>query len=267
MSENLAAAQKRVTNDTANVEGVLDGASAALKLSADQADDAGDSWRLVVADGGALELGNNKVDKTLYNPTLTVGATALATAVTGIAYAKTGTLFSKTAHGFVDGDTVVISADATDAPLAGGNFVVGQLYYVKLNAGGTPANEFTLAATLNGTNVVGGENATAISMQKVSNNTVLGNSGETAVLGNKLGFFGATPEARVAAIANLVDDGADGSYDAAGEILSGTGVANNGTDTDAVVKVTDFNTQVKKILVKVDAIIDALAAYGLIVKA
>ena len=193
MSETLAAAQKRVINDTADVKGVLDGASAALKLSADQGDDAGDSWRLVVADGGALELGNNKVDKTLYNPTLTVGATSLATAKTNISYTDATKLFTLAGHGFVDGDTVVISADATDAALADGDFVVGQLYYVKLNTDGTPANEFTLAATLNGTDVGGKGNATAISMQKVQNNSVLGNSGETAILGNKLGFGGVDP--------------------------------------------------------------------------
>ena len=197
MSETLAAAQKRVTNDTADVKGVLDGASAALKLSADQADDAGDSWRLVVADGGALELGNNKANKSLYNPTLTVGATSLATAQSGISYAKSGALFTKASHGFVDGDTVVISVDATDSPLADGDFVVGQLYYVKLNSAGTPANEFTLTATLHGaSDVAGKENATAISMQKVQNNSVLGNSGETAVLGNKLGFGGVAPVTR-----------------------------------------------------------------------
>ena len=193
MSETLAAAHKRVINDTLKVEGALDTASAALKLSADQNDDAGDSWKLVVSDGGALELGNNKVDKSIYNPTLTVGATTLGTAITGITYAKSGTLFTKVGHKLVNGDTVVISTDATDAPLTGGDFVVGQLYYVKLD-NTAPADKFTLTATLHGvSNVAGGENATAISMQKVSNNTVLGNSGDTAILGNKLGFFGVAP--------------------------------------------------------------------------
>ena len=266
MSETLAAAQKRVTNDTADVKGVLDGASAALKLSADQADDAGDSWRLVVADGGALELGNNKVVKTSYNPTLTVGATTAA-AIEGVKYVHSGTKFTKTSHALVVGDTVVLVTDSATNPITKGGFVVGQLYYVKAVA---DANTFTVAAALGGASAVAGavgDSASDIVFNKVSNNTVLGNSGETAILGKKLGFFGATPEARVAAIANLVDAGGDGSYDASGEILSATGLANNAAENTTVVKVSDFNTQVKKILVKVDAIIDALATYGLIVKA
>lgn len=195
MSETLAAAQKRVTNDTLKVEGALDTASAALKLSADQNDDAGDSWKLVVSDGGALELGNDKAVKDSYNPTLTISATT-ATAIEGVKYVHTGTKFLKIDHELVVGDTLVLVTDSATNPVVNGSFVVGQLYYVKQIV---DKDNFTVAATLGGASAVAGavgDSAADIVFNKVSNNTVLGNSGDTAILGTQLGFFGVAPVAR-----------------------------------------------------------------------
>lgn len=206
MSETLAAAQKRVSpelSNSLNVEGALDKSSATLKLSADRGEDAGDSWRLVVADNGALELGNNKSVKTSYNPTLTVGATTVA-AIQGVKYNKSGTDFTKSSHGLVVGDTVVLVTDSTTNPVVDGSFVVGQLYYVNTV---TNANTFTVAATLGGSESVAGsdngDSGADIVFNKVSNDTVLGNSGTTAVLGNRLGFGGVLPIERPAVVSLL----------------------------------------------------------------
>ena len=235
MSETLAAAQKRVTNDTLKVEGALDTASAALKLSADQNDDAGDSWKLVVADGGALELGNDKSIKDTYNPALTISATT-ATAISGVKYVHTGTKFLKASHGLVKGDTVVLVTDSATNPVVNGSFVVGQLYYVKERV---DADNFTLGATVGALSAVAGavgDSAADIVFNKVSNNTVLGTGGDTAILGKQLSFYGVTPVAQRAnanqveldtttntvgtAIANkqLVDVGATNTGDVSGVI-------------------------------------------------
>ena len=98
------------TNDALEIAAAVEGAALAIVLKADQGDDAGDAWKVGVADGGALTFGNNIASAGSYVTGLTLTPHATTTSwVTAIAGQAT--------VGSTLGVSGAITATDTTAPL------------------------------------------------------------------------------------------------------------------------------------------------------
>ncbi|MBT5345996.1 hypothetical protein HOK96_03045, partial [bacterium] len=115
------------TNDALEISANVEGAALAIVLKADQGDDAGDEWKLNVADGGVLTLGNDIAAAGTYvtHFTMTPHATITSSSV-GIAGGATvggtlgvtgvGTFTAQSVHsaGLQSGGNIVSDTDSTD---------------------------------------------------------------------------------------------------------------------------------------------------------
>ena len=109
------------TNDSLEIAANVEGAALGIVLKADQGDDAGDEWKLNIADGGTLTLGNdiNSAGTYVTHLTITPNAT-VASSTTAVAGNLTiGGAFTTT--GVITGGTL----EATTDTAAGDNAAIG----------------------------------------------------------------------------------------------------------------------------------------------
>ena len=69
---NITVQYDETTNDALEIAAAVEGAALGIVLKADQGDDAGDEWKLNVADGGTLTLGNDIASAGTYVSGLTI---------------------------------------------------------------------------------------------------------------------------------------------------------------------------------------------------
>ena len=131
-NDDITIQYDETTNDALEIAAAVEGAALAIVLKADQGDDAGDEWKVGVADGGALTFGNDKASAGTYVTGLTLTPHATTTSwVTAIAGQAT------------IGSTLAVSSDVTiyeDANNADTSLSIG-----------TSATEALFVQALNGT--------------------------------------------------------------------------------------------------------------------
>tara|TARA_R100001015_G_C4629664_1_gene190693 strand:- start:199 stop:2139 length:1941 start_codon:yes stop_codon:yes gene_type:complete len=131
-NDDITIQYDETTNDALEIAAAVEGAALAIVLKADQGDDAGDEWKIGVADGGALTFGNDKASAGTYVTGLTLTPHATTTSwVTAIAGQAT------------IGSTLAVSSDVTiyeDANNADTSLSIG-----------TSATEALFVQALNGT--------------------------------------------------------------------------------------------------------------------
>jgi hypothetical protein len=71
-NDDITVKYDETTNDALEIAAAVEGAALAVVLKADQGDDAGDEWKLGVADGGVLTLGNDIASAGTYVTGLTI---------------------------------------------------------------------------------------------------------------------------------------------------------------------------------------------------
>jgi hypothetical protein len=71
-NDDITVKYDETTNDALEIAAAVEGAALAVVLKADQGDDAGDEWKLGVADGGTLTLGNDIASAGTYVTGLTI---------------------------------------------------------------------------------------------------------------------------------------------------------------------------------------------------
>ena len=71
-NDDITIQYDETTNDALEIAAAVEGAALAIVLKADQGDDAGDEWKVGVADGGALTFGNDIASAGTYVTGLTV---------------------------------------------------------------------------------------------------------------------------------------------------------------------------------------------------
>ena len=69
---NITVQYDETTNDALEIAAAVEGAALGIVLKSDQGDDAGDEWKLNVADGGTLTLGNDIASAGTYVSGLTI---------------------------------------------------------------------------------------------------------------------------------------------------------------------------------------------------
>ena len=109
------------TNDALEITANVEGAPLAIILKADQGDDAGDEWKVNVADGGVLTFGNDKSVAGTYVTHLTMTPHATVGSST-VAFAGDVTVASDLT---VTGDLTVSGDDITMGTNTAGNLLVG----------------------------------------------------------------------------------------------------------------------------------------------
>jgi len=131
-NDDITIQYDETTNDALEIAAAVEGAALAIVLKADQGDDAGDEWKIGVADGGALTFGNDIASAGTYVTGLTLTPHATTTSwVTAIAGQAT------------IGSTLAVSSDVTiyeDANNADTSLSIG-----------TSATEALFVQALNGT--------------------------------------------------------------------------------------------------------------------
>jgi hypothetical protein len=101
-NDDITIQYDETTNDALEIAAAVEGAALAIVLKADQGDDAGDEWKVGVADGGALTFGNDIASAGTYVTGLTLTPHATTTSwVTAIAGQAT------------IGSTLAVSSDVT----------------------------------------------------------------------------------------------------------------------------------------------------------
>ena len=101
-NDDITIQYDETTNDALEIAAAVEGAALAIVLKADQGDDAGDEWKVDVADGGALTFGNDIASAGTYVTGLTLTPHATTTSwVTAIAGQAT------------IGSTLAVSSDVT----------------------------------------------------------------------------------------------------------------------------------------------------------
>ena len=78
-NDDITVKYDETTNDALEIAAAVEGAALAVVLKADQGDDAGDEWKLGVADGGVLTLGNDKASAGTYVTGMTITPHATTT--------------------------------------------------------------------------------------------------------------------------------------------------------------------------------------------
>ena len=109
------------TNDALEIAANVEGAPLAIVLKADQGDDAGDEWKINVADGGVITFGNdlNSAGTYVTHMTMTPNATV---ANSTVAFAGNVTVATDLT---VTGDLTVSGDDITMGTNTAGNLLVG----------------------------------------------------------------------------------------------------------------------------------------------
>ena len=176
------------TTDSLKIS-AAEGAGLAITLMADEGDDAGDEWKLAIADGGTLTLGNDINSAGTYvthltiTPNATVANSTMAVAgnltVGGALTLGSGAVISEAELETIDGITpgTVLASKAmvvdSDKDITGGRnlTITGELDAATLDISGNADIDGTLEAdamTLNGTAIT----ATATLDTGISNNNV-----------------------------------------------------------------------------------------------
>jgi len=160
------------TNDSLEIAAAVEGAALGIVLKADQGDDAGDEWKLNIADGGTLTLGNDINSAGTYvthltiTPNATVANSTMAVAgnltVGGDLTLGSGAVITEAELEMIDGITpgTVLASKAmvvdSDKDVTGGRnlTITGELDAATLDISGNADIDGTLEAdamTLNGT--------------------------------------------------------------------------------------------------------------------
>ena len=118
---NITVKYDETTNDALEIAANVEGAPLAIVLKADQGDDAGDEWKINVADGGVITFGNdlNSAGTYVTHMTMTPNATVGNSTV---AFAGNVTVATDLT---VTGDLTVSGDDITMGTNTAGNLLVG----------------------------------------------------------------------------------------------------------------------------------------------
>jgi hypothetical protein len=113
--ENITITYDETTNDALEIAANVEGAALPIILKADQGDDAGDEWKLNVADGGTITLGNDIASAGSYVTHLTITPNATVANST-VAFAGGVTIASDLT---ITGDDLTMATNTSGAALIG----------------------------------------------------------------------------------------------------------------------------------------------------
>ena len=113
--ENITITYDENTNDALEIAANVEGAALPIILKADQGDDAGDEWKLNVADGGVITLGNDIASAGSYVTHLTITPNSTVANST-VAFAGGVTIASDLT---ITGDDLTMTTNTSGAALIG----------------------------------------------------------------------------------------------------------------------------------------------------
>ena len=113
--ENITITYDENTNDALEIAANVEGAALPIILKADQGDDAGDEWKLNVADGGVITLGNDIASAGSYVTHLTITPNSTVANST-VAFADGVTIASDLT---ITGDDLTMTTNTSGAALIG----------------------------------------------------------------------------------------------------------------------------------------------------
>ena len=113
--ENITITYDETTNDALEIAANVEGAALPIILKADQGDDAGDEWKLNVADGGVITLGNDIASAGSYVTHLTITPNSTVASST-VAFAGGVTIASDLT---ITGDDLTMATNTSGAALIG----------------------------------------------------------------------------------------------------------------------------------------------------
>ena len=113
--ENITITYDENTNDALEIAANVEGAALPIILKADQGDDAGDEWKLNVADGGVITLGNDIASAGSYVTHLTITPNSTVASST-VAFAGGVTIASDLT---ITGDDLTMTTNTSGAALIG----------------------------------------------------------------------------------------------------------------------------------------------------
>ena len=124
-NEDITILYDESTNDSLEIAANVEGAALGIVLKADQGDDAGDEWKLNIADGGTLTLGNdiNSAGTYVTHLTITPNATVASSvalfagevSMTTLDIGGTNVTTTAAELNILDGDTAATSTTVADA--------------------------------------------------------------------------------------------------------------------------------------------------------